>query len=115
VIKVDRKREFKNGKNKGKEPEIETSYYLSSKFLTATQTSEFIRGHWSIENSLHYVLDVSYNEDRSRIRKANATENMNILRKITTNMIRTMKGKKSFKYHRKELLLNDNAVLKVIN
>ncbi len=60
VIKVDRKREFKNGKNKGKEAETETSYYLSSKLLTPTQASEFIRGHWAIENSLHYVLDVSY-------------------------------------------------------
>jgi predicted transposase YbfD/YdcC len=93
VVKVDRKRELKNRKNKGKVPEIETSYYLSSKLFTATQASEFIRGHWSIENSLHHVLDVSYNEDRSRIRKANAAENMNILRKITTNMIRTVKAK----------------------
>jgi predicted transposase YbfD/YdcC len=115
VIKVERKREYKNGKNKGKEGEIETSYYLSSRLLSAKEASEFIRGHWSIENSLHHVLDVSYNEDRSRIRKANAAENMNILRKITANMIRTVKGEKSFKYHRKEFLLNDNAVLKLIN
>ena len=75
----------------------------------------YVRGHWGIENSLHHVLDVSYNEDRSRIRKENAAENMNILRKITTNMIRTVKDKKSFKYHRKALLLNDNAVLKLIH
>jgi predicted transposase YbfD/YdcC len=59
VVKVDRKREFKNGKNKGKEAEIETSYYLSLRLLTAKEASEFIRGHWRIENSLHHVLDVS--------------------------------------------------------
>lgn len=112
VIKVDRKREFKNGKNAGKLTETETAYYLCSRVLSAEQVAGYVRGHWGIENSLHHVLDVSYNEDRSRIRKENAAENMNILRKITTNMIRTVKDKKSFKYHRKALLLNDNAVLK---
>jgi predicted transposase YbfD/YdcC len=115
VIKVERKREYKNGKNEGKEGEIEVAYYLCSRVLSGEQAAEYVRGHWSIENRLHYVLDVSYQEDRSRIRKANATENMNILRKITTNIIRTMKGKKSFKYHRKELLLNDKAVLNLIH
>ncbi len=115
VIKVDRKREFKNGKYAGKKPEIETSYYLSSRFLTATEASQFVRGHWSIENSLHYVLDVSYREDKSRIRKNNAPENMNILRKITTNIIRTIKDKKSFRRHRFQFLLSDNLILQLFN
>jgi predicted transposase YbfD/YdcC len=100
VIKVERKRGYKNGKNKEKESETETAYYLCSKVLSGEEAAGYVRGHWGIENSLHYVLDVSYNEDRSRIRKANAMENMNILRKITTNMIRAVKGKKSLKYHK---------------
>ncbi len=114
VIKVDRKREFKNGKNKGKDSEIETSYYLSSKLLTATQAAEYVRGHWGIENSLHYVLDVSYNEDRSRIRKANAAENMNIVRKITTNMIRVTKEKGSFRHNRVRFLISDQKIRELL-
>lgn len=110
VIKVERKREYKSGKNKGKEGEIETAYYLCSRVLSGQGAAEYVRGHWGIENSLHYVLDVSYREDRSRIRKANAAENMNILRKITTNIIRTLKGKKSFKLHRVQFLLSDKKI-----
>lgn len=111
VIKAERMREFKNEKNAGKPPETETAYYLCSRVLTAQQAAEFVRGHWSIENSLHYVLDVSYKEDKSRIRKANAPENMNILRKITTNIIRTFKDKKSFRHHRMTSALSDNLIL----
>ena len=50
VIRVDRKREFKNGKNKGKDSEIETAYYLCSRVLSAEQAAEYVRGHWGIEN-----------------------------------------------------------------
>jgi predicted transposase YbfD/YdcC len=114
VIRVDRKREFKNGKNKGKDSAIETAYYLCSRVLSAEQAAWYVRGHWGIENSLHYVLDVSYNEDRSRIRKENAAENMNILRKITTNMIRTVKGTKSFKFHRVQFLLSDQKIKELL-
>jgi predicted transposase YbfD/YdcC len=110
VIKVERKREYKDGKNKGKEGGIETAYYLCSRVLSGQEAAEYVRGHWGIENSLHHVLDVSYREDRSRIRKANAAENMNILRKITTNIIRTVKNKKSFKFHRVQFLLSDKRI-----
>ena len=55
---------------------------------------EAIRSHWSIENSLHWVLDMSFGEDQSRIRKKNAPENMAILRHIALNLIRKAKTKR---------------------
>jgi len=72
----------------------ETSYYISSLGKDAEKIARAIRGHWHIENSLHWVLDVTFDEDRCRIRKDNAPENMAILRHIVLNMI---KQEKSFK------------------
>ena len=50
-----------------------------------------IRSHWAIENSLHWVLDMSFNEDYSRIRKANAPHVMAIFRHIALNLLQTAK------------------------
>ncbi len=58
----------------------------------------------------HYVLDVSYKEDRSRIRKDNAAENMNIVRKITANIIRVTKEKGSFRHNRVRFLISDQKI-----
>lgn len=114
VMRVERTREYKNGKNKGKTAETETAYYLCSKVVSAEQAAGYVRGHWGIENSLHHVLDVSYREDRSRIRKENAAENMNILRKVTANIIRTVKDTKSFKSHRVQFLLADTKIKELL-
>ena len=51
---------------------IETSFYLSTKQLFAKEYSTGIRGHWSIENSLHYVKDVTFKEDLSKTKNRNA-------------------------------------------
>ena len=72
----------------------ERRYYISS--LThpdAALVARAIRGHWSIENALHHVLDVSFHEDDSRIRKNNASENVSRLRRIALNLLRE-KGKR---------------------
>ena len=53
-----------------------------------------IRSHWSIENSLHWVLDVLFEEDDCRKRKENATENFNLIRKMGLNIIRHYKDDK---------------------
>ena len=73
---------------------IETSYYISSLSKDAEKIARVIRGHWHGENSLHWVLDMTFDEDRCRIRKDNAPENMASLRHIVLNMI---KQEKSFK------------------
>jgi predicted transposase YbfD/YdcC len=57
-----------------------------------------VRGHWNIENGLHWVLDVTFREDDSRVRKDHAPENFAILRHIVLNILnRARKGKESIK------------------
>ena len=76
----------------------ETRYYISSTDDKAEKILRAIRSHWAIENSLHWVLDMSFNEDYSRIRKENAPHIMAILRHIALNLLQTAKkNQDSFK------------------
>jgi predicted transposase YbfD/YdcC len=80
----------------------ERSYYiLSDGKCTAQRAGQIIRGHWSIENSLHYVLDVSFNEDQSRVRKGHGAENLSRLRRLTANLLQLNPTKRSIKGQRK--------------
>jgi len=70
---------------------IETVYGLTSMPADQTEPSrllEIARGHWSIENSLHWVRDVSYNEDRCRIRKGYGAQNMASIRNLAISILR---------------------------
>jgi predicted transposase YbfD/YdcC len=82
-------RTLKNGKTN-----LETRYFITSLSHKAQQLSQSIRGHWSIENQLHWVLDVGFNEDNSRIRKDNAPENLAIIRQIALNLLKQNKSDK---------------------
>lgn len=66
----------------------ETRYFISSRLLEGENFSRAVRSHWSIENSLHWCLDVSLEEDSSRIRTKNAAENFCLLRKIALNLLK---------------------------
>ena len=66
----------------------EYRYYISSLPANAKQLAEAIRGHWGVENLLHWSLDVSFNEDHCRVRKGDAAENFSILRRIALNLLR---------------------------
>jgi predicted transposase YbfD/YdcC len=84
---------------------ITDRYYISSMESSAEVLGRIIRGHWSIENRLHWSLDVLFREDASQVRKGRAPENLNILRKIALARLRAtpvqIKGfstkRKSFK------------------
>ncbi len=66
----------------------ETRYYISSLEANAPKINHAIRCHWQVENSLHWVMDVTFKEDDSRIRRGVAAENMSVMRHLALNLIR---------------------------
>jgi predicted transposase YbfD/YdcC len=91
---VQLRTEVRRGRKKSKE----TRYFISSWQASAPQMLTTIRGHWGIENGLHWVLDVTFREDDSRVRKAHAPENLAVLRHIALNLLnRARTGKESIK------------------
>ena len=73
---------------------IERRFYLSSLTLDAKRFGQAVRGHWGIENSLHWSLDIIFKEDDSRARTKNAAQNVATLRRIGLNLIKKDKTKK---------------------
>jgi len=68
---------------------FETRYYISSAPLSAARASEAVRGHWGIENRLHWVLDVVFADDQSRLRKGHGAHNMAVARHFALNLVRS--------------------------
>ena len=71
----------------------EKRYYISSLPATSKKINQAIRNHWSIENCLHWSLDVTFNEDNSRIRCENAAENIAMVRHTALNLLQISKAK----------------------
>ena len=93
----------------------EYRFYVSSLDGRAEPFAQAIRSHWGIENSLHWVLDMSFREDESRIRKGNAAENFSIIRRLALNLIKQEKStKKSVKSKRLLAGWDDNYFLKIL-
>lgn len=70
----------------------ERRYYISSLDCDAQTFGQAVRSHWGIENSVHWVLDIAFREDESRIRKGNAPENFAAIRHIALNLLRNNKA-----------------------
>ncbi len=67
---------------------VQPRYYISSLDVSAERLLEAARAHWSIENSLHWSLDVTFREDQSRVRKDHSPQNMATLRQISHNQLK---------------------------
>jgi predicted transposase YbfD/YdcC len=79
----------------------ETRFFISSRALSTAEAAEAIRGHWAIENRLHWVLDVTFADDQSRLRKGHGARNMATVRHFALNLVRTATDKRSIKSRRK--------------
>jgi predicted transposase YbfD/YdcC len=91
-------------------------FYLSSLTRSAKDFAALIRQHWDVENKLHWSLDVTFNEDHSRIRKDHAPENMASLRRLALNQLRQDQSK-SMSIRQKRLLcsLDENYLMQVLS
>jgi predicted transposase YbfD/YdcC len=93
----------------------EVRCYLSSLPLGVKRFAEAVRKHWSVENQLHWVLDVTFNEDDSRISKNHGAENMAILRRMAVSIFKQYKGdKKSVRQRRLAAGWDDDYLLNVL-
>ena len=94
---------------------LDTRYYISSLENQAEILANSVRGHWSIENKLHWVLDVTFREDDCRIRKNNAPENFGTLRRIALNLLKQEKTvKKGIKTKQLMAGWSDEYLVKVL-
>lgn len=93
----------------------ETRYYISSLANHAAQIAAAIRTHWTVENNLHWVLDVSFDEDACRVCKGHAPENLSILRHIALNLLGQDKATKAgVAAKRKKAGWDDAYLLKIL-
>jgi predicted transposase YbfD/YdcC len=95
--------------------QMEIRYYISSLPNNAQQFAHAVRTHWEIENCVHWVLDVTFSEDKSRIRKDHAPHNLAMLRHLVLNLIRQEKTHKgSLRMKRFRAGLDDNYLEQVL-
>ena len=108
VVQVNREREV------GGERTVTSHYYISSHEGTAAEFAGWVRGHWGIENGLHWVLDVVFREDRSRIRAKNAGANLALIRRVAVSLLRRAPGKGSGVTKRLKAGWDDSYLLQVM-
>ncbi|MDZ7617783.1 MAG: ISAs1 family transposase, partial [Patescibacteria group bacterium] len=72
-------------------------YFIVSRYLSGKQFAQSVRGHWAIENSLHWVLDVTFNEDQSRARERTLANNLSWLRRFGISLLKQHPAKDSIK------------------
>ena len=94
---------------------VETRYYVSSAALSAQHAADAVRGHWAIENSLHWVLDVVFADDQARVRKGHGAQNMAVVRHFAINLVRAAQVKKSIKRRRKIAGWNPQFLADILN
>jgi len=95
----------------GEKTENETHFYLTSLEPDAKQFARAARGHWSIENSMHWTLDVTFREDQSRARKDHAAQNAATLRKIALNIVKSNKSRKASIPRKRRMAALDESYL----
>ena len=109
IIKVSSRAQLKDRSR------FETRYYISSAALTAEAAAKAVRGHWAIENSLHWVLDVVFKDDQSRLRTGHGATNMALVRHFAINLVRAAADKNSIRLRRKLAGWNEDYLASILN
>lgn len=99
---------------KGKES-IETRYYITSSPMDVTEAALAIRRHWSIENGLHWSLDVGFREDRQIVKKINLAENLAVVRRIAFTLLRRDKKALSLENKRMKAALSSDYLEEILD
>jgi len=97
-----------------REHSFSVRYFVSSRDAEAEPMGQIIREHWGIENSLHWVLDMVFNDDRSRVRVGHAAENLPLLRRLAMNLVRQEQSRKTSLRNRRNRAGWDNAYLEKV-
>lgn len=108
VVQVGRERQV-GGKNSST-----AHYYITSYRGRAAELGRRIRGHWGIENGLHWVLDVTFREDTNRTRLGNAGVNLGLVRRVAASLLKQAPGRGSIKAKRLHAALDDNYLSQVL-
>ena len=94
--------------------EQERRFYITSSALPAEQLAPAIRDHWGVENSPHWVMDMIFRDDESRVRNGHAPANLAAIRHMALNLIRARKGKLSIRANRKAAAWDDNHLISLL-
>jgi predicted transposase YbfD/YdcC len=94
--------------------EQERRFYITSSLLPTDKLAPAIRDHWSVENSLHWVMDMTFRDDESRLRTANAPANFAAIRQMAVNLVRTRKSKLSVKANLKAAAWNNDHLIRLL-
>ncbi len=98
----------------GARTEHETRFYITSIAANAERIGTAIRGHWGIENGLHWVMDMVFRDDECRIRKNNAPANFATVKHMASNLLRQAPGKDSLRVKRKVAAWDDDFLASLI-
>ena len=99
---------------RGDKIETERRSYIASRALSAAAFADGARGHWGIENNLHWTLDVTFNEDQSRLRAGHGAKNMAVVRHFALNLVRQVADKRSIKRRRKRAAWDPKNLLDIL-
>lgn len=108
VVVVDSMREI------GARTEHERRFYITSLERDAEALGAIIRAHWAIENSLHWIMDMTFRDDECRLRSEHAPANFTTIRHIAHNLIRKAPGKDSFRLRRKVAAWDDDLLASLL-
>lgn len=93
----------------------ETRYFICSRPVSAKDLAQAVRGHWRIETSLHWVLDVTFREDLSRLRKGHGARNMATVRHFALNLVRQLNDRRSIRLRRKRADRNLDYLAQILH